>query len=127
LAREFIESLIKQNFVKPCAFYMKTRHCGKMRSPPAVPKQKSSVLRNRIVAFGKTLRNLKLIATDLPGLTLHDERHFEALWRRADQIAGCQYHLNPLELFVFGGSILLHDAGLTLGAYSGGLQALTQT
>jgi hypothetical protein len=98
-----------------------------MRSPPAVPKQKSSVLRNRIVAFGKTLRNLKLIATDLPGLTLHDERHFEALWRRADQIAGCQYHLNPLELFVFGGSILLHDAGLTLGAYSGGLQALTQT
>ena len=28
------------------------------------------------------------IQKDLPGLTLHDEAHFEALWERAAQIAG---------------------------------------
>jgi hypothetical protein len=69
----------------------------------------------------------KLIAADLPGLTLHDSQHFDALWRRADQIAGPNYQLNPLELFVLGGSILLHDAGLTLAAYAGGLSQLKRT
>lgn len=69
----------------------------------------------------------KLISSDLPGLTLHDEKHFEALWKRADQIAGDDYLLNPIELFVFGGGILLHDAGLTLAAYKGGLAQLQET
>jgi hypothetical protein len=75
----------------------------------------------------RTCEMAKLIASDLPGLTLHDERHFEALWQRADQIAGAGYFLNPIELFAFGGGILLHDAGLTLAAYPGGLDELRQT
>jgi hypothetical protein len=75
----------------------------------------------------RTCELAKFIASDLPGLTLHDERHFEALWQRADQIAGAGYFLNPIELFAFGGGILLHDAGLTLAAYPGGLVELRQT
>jgi hypothetical protein len=64
------------------------------------------------------------IAVDLPGLTLHDQEHFLALWSRADQIAGSDYALNPMELFLFGGAILLHDAGHTLSAYPRGLSDL---
>lgn len=61
------------------------------------------------------------IAADLPGLTLHDESHFSALWERADQIAGDGLVLTPLEAFVFGGAILLHDAANTVSAFPGGL------
>src|SRR4051794_33564960 len=60
------------------------------------------------------------IQKDVPGLTLHDETHFEALWRVADQIAGADYRLSPLETFVFGGAILLHDAANTVAAFPGG-------
>lgn len=67
------------------------------------------------------------IQRDLPQLTLHDETHFEALWRRADQIAGDNYYLTPLEVFVLGGAILLHDAANSLAAYPGGLAEIQST
>lgn len=57
------------------------------------------------------------IQRDLPQLTLHDDRHFEALWARADQLAGPNFELTPLEVFVFGGAILLHDAANSLAAF----------
>lgn len=60
------------------------------------------------------------IGADLPGLTLHDEHHFNALWDRADQIAGPELALTPIEVFVLGGAILLHDAANTVAAYDGG-------
>ncbi len=67
------------------------------------------------------------IANDLPGLTLHDERHLAALWDRASQLTGPKYRINPLEAFVFGGAVLLHDAGHAFVAYEGGLTKLKQT
>src|SRR5690349_2129780 len=67
------------------------------------------------------------IAKDLPSLTLHDERHFEALWQRADLIAGPNYHINPLEAFVLGGAILLHDAGHAVIAYEGGFPEIQRS
>jgi Histidine kinase-, DNA gyrase B-, and HSP90-like ATPase len=67
------------------------------------------------------------IQRDLPQLTLHDEAHFEALWERADQIAGENYQLTPLEVFVFGGAILLHDAANCLAAYPGRLAEVQAT
>jgi hypothetical protein len=67
------------------------------------------------------------ISTDLPGLTLHDEAHLIALWDRASQLTGQDYDINPLEAFVFGGAILLHDAGHAVAAYEGGLSELKQT
>ena len=63
----------------------------------------------------------RTIQTDLPTLTLHDERHFEALWRRASLLVGRVHKLNPLETFVLGGAILLHDIGHALATYPGRL------
>lgn len=67
------------------------------------------------------------IANDLKGLTLHDERHFVALWERGSLIAGAKYPLNPLETFIFGAAILLHDAAHTLKAYKNGVQDVMAT
>lgn len=67
------------------------------------------------------------IQRDLPNLTLHDESHFEALWGRADQIAGPSYALTPLEVFVLGGAILLHDAANSVAAFPGGLREIHGT
>ena len=67
------------------------------------------------------------IAGSLPGLTIHDISHLDALWDVAGTIAGPDYPLNPLEAYVFGASVLLHDAGLCFQAYSGGQDALRDT
>ncbi len=67
------------------------------------------------------------ISADFPGLTLHDKAHLSALWDRASQLCGDNYHLNPLEAFVFGGAVLLHDAGHAVAAYKGGLTQLKGT
>lgn len=67
------------------------------------------------------------IQRDVPNLTLHDEAHFDALWSRVDQIAGPDLVLTPLEIFVLGGAILLHDNANSLAAFEGGLEALRNT
>lgn len=59
------------------------------------------------------------IAKALPALTIHDGTHLDALWETADLIAGPSYPINPLEGFVLGGAILLHDAALCFEAYEG--------
>src|SRR5258708_30827750 len=48
------------------------------------------------------------------GLTVHDVSHLDALWEIADLTAGEDYELNPAEAFVFGASVLLHDAGMSV-------------
>jgi hypothetical protein len=65
------------------------------------------------------------IPADCKGLTVHDETHLDALWEMADLIAGPDYPLTPVEAFVFGAGVLLHDAALTVAAYPGGLDELT--
>lgn len=67
------------------------------------------------------------IQRDVPNLTLHDEAHFDALWSAADQIAGPELMLTPLEIFVLGGAILLHDNANSLAAFPGGLEELRRT
>lgn len=67
------------------------------------------------------------IASALPGLTIHDISHLDALWDVAHIIAGEDFPLNPLEAYVFGCAVLLHDAGLCFEAYSGGQAAIRQT
>ncbi|WP_370675222.1 ATP-binding protein [Pleomorphomonas sp. PLEO] len=64
------------------------------------------------------------IARTLPSLTLHDEKHFFSLWQRADVIAGPNYLITPLEAFVFGSAILLHDAANSVAAFPGGLSEI---
>ncbi|MGQ0701023.1 MAG: HD domain-containing protein [Panacagrimonas sp.] len=60
------------------------------------------------------------IHVQLPGLTAHDLTHLDALWETADLVVGPGYPLNPLEAFVLGGAILLHDSALCFEAYEGG-------
>ncbi|EGW21506.1 HD domain-containing protein [Methylobacter tundripaludum] len=66
------------------------------------------------------------ISSDLPELTIHDISHLDALWGVADLIAGDDYPLNPLEAFVFGGAVLLHDAALCFEAYENGLKGIRE-
>ena len=60
-------------------------------------------------------------------LTIHDISHPDALWEVASTVAGRDFPLNPLEAYVFGAAVLLHDAGLCFEAYSGGRDALRDT
>jgi hypothetical protein len=64
------------------------------------------------------------IHRDLPDFTVHDITHLDALWEMADLIAGPDYPLNPLEAFALGAVFLLHDLGLGLAAWPGGLDEL---
>jgi hypothetical protein len=88
--------------------------------------------RNRLrsaydIFWDRGIQLAQRISTDLPGLTLHDEAHLSALWDRAGQLIGSDYPINPLEAFIFGGAILLHDAGHAFAAYLGGTAELKQT
>ena len=67
------------------------------------------------------------IRSELPGLTVHDITHLDALWRVADQIAGPKYALTPAEAFVLGGAILLHDSAHAIAAFPGGKAEIKQT
>ena len=67
------------------------------------------------------------IPSALSGLTVHDVSHLDALWDVAEAIAGDEFPLNPVEAYVFGCAILLHDAGLCFEAFSGGLPAVRKT
>ena len=58
---------------------------------------------------------------------MHDIDHIDALWEMAEIIAGASYSLNPAEAFVLGGSLLLHDAGMTVAAYPKGDETLRET
>lgn len=69
----------------------------------------------------------KKIGSDAPGLTLHDEHHFLALWSAADLLLPPSVKLTPVETFIFGIAILIHDAAHTTIAFEGGLQTIIKT
>jgi hypothetical protein len=64
------------------------------------------------------------IKRDLPDFTDHDIGHLDALWGTADLVAGQDYPITPIEAFVLGSAFLIHDLGLGLAAYPGGLEEL---
>lgn len=67
------------------------------------------------------------IAVDLPGMTVHDISHLDALWDTASSVAEGAVSVNPAEAFVLGASILMHDAAMSLAAYPGGLAEVMTT
>ena len=67
------------------------------------------------------------ISRDLPDFTVHDLTHLDALWELASLIAGPDVVLTPLEAFVLGGAMLLHDLGMSVAAYAGGIEELRAT
>ena len=67
------------------------------------------------------------IAASLPSLTMHDLSHLDGLWTVAGTIGGENLVLNPLEGYLFGTAVLLHDVALCFEAYSGGQQGVRET
>jgi hypothetical protein len=67
------------------------------------------------------------IAVDMPGMTVHDITHLDALWETASLVAEGAVTVNPPEAFVLGASILLHDSAMSLAAYPSGLDDLEKT
>jgi hypothetical protein len=67
------------------------------------------------------------IPKDIPGLTVHDITHLDALWETASLAAGNRYPLNPAEAYVLGAAILLHDAGMSLASYARGIEDIKAT
>ena len=95
--------------------------------PDAVEKAKDK-LRVALTEFRSRVETLVArISSAFPQLTVHDVTHLDALWETADLIAGEGYPLNPMEAFVFGGAILLHDAAHCFEAYAGGRDEVRQT
>jgi hypothetical protein len=85
--------------------------------------------RNRLrVCFeafrGKIEQFIQVIPAEIPGLTVHDITHLDAMWEMADILLGEDYELNPAEAFVLGGAILLHDSAMTICAYDGGVEEI---
>lgn len=67
------------------------------------------------------------IASDMPGMTVHDLTHLDALWETASIVTEGAITLSPPEGFVFGASVLLHDAAMTIAAYPNGLADIEST
>lgn len=67
------------------------------------------------------------ISASLPGLTQHEISHLDGLWDTASLLIGEAYEINPLEGFVLGASILLHDSALSYEAYENGITGLRAT
>ncbi len=67
------------------------------------------------------------ISRDIPGLTVHDISHLDALWDTASLVSKGSITLSPPEGFVFGASVLLHDSALTVAAYPGGIDEIKRT
>ena len=84
-------------------------------------------LRSSFLSFRSRASFLALeIEKDLPGLTVHDISHLDALWEVASQITGSYFPLTPAEGYVLGGSILLHDLAMSVAATPGGIDAITR-
>lgn len=91
-------------------------------------KEKREQLRSVLQKFRDHIATLTTrIAAEFPELTIHDVTHLDALWETADLIAGADYPLNPMEAFVLGGAILLHDAAHCFEAFEGGIQTVRNT
>jgi hypothetical protein len=99
---------------------------------PEVDGERAAEARERLRSSYLALRDgvkqlVSRIAADIPGLTVHDISHLDALWDMASLIAGPGYALTPAEGYVLGGGMLLHDAAMTLAAFPGGLRDLKCT
>jgi hypothetical protein len=78
-----------------------------------------------LVKFRRNISHLvSQISKTLPDLTIHDISHLDALWENVSLIIGHEYPVNPLEAFIFGGAVLLHDSALSFEAYKDGINGV---
>jgi hypothetical protein len=81
-----------------------------------------------------TRNKIKEVSSRIPyyqgSLTVHDLNHVDALWEMVDLLLYddekqfSELNLNPLELYILGTAILVHDVGLSAVALAGGLDEL---
>ncbi|MFI5935945.1 hypothetical protein [Actinoplanes sp. NPDC051494] len=84
-----------------------------------------AALRHAYLQFRETVEPLAgEISQSMPMFTDHSINHIDALWDVASIICGDDVELNPAESFVLGGSFLMHDIGMGLVAYPGGIDEL---
>jgi hypothetical protein len=95
---------------------------------PDVTTTEQEFFRNSFLAMREKVGMLvSRITADMPGLTIHDLSHLDALWEMASLVSEGAVSVNPAEAFVFGASVLLHDAGMCLAAFPNGLSEIKQT
>ena len=79
-------------------------------------------------SFVKTREKVSQLANEihriLPEYTVHDITHIDALWEMADIILPEDFELNPMEGYVLGIAFLIHDLGMALAAYAGGIEEI---
>ncbi len=91
----------------------------------AETKDERDFFRQHLLAMRKRVEPIVArVLRDMPGYTVHDITHLDALWETASLVADNSLRLSPPEAFVFGAAILLHDASMTLAAYPGGIESL---
>ncbi|MBT1678685.1 HD domain-containing protein [Curtobacterium aurantiacum] len=88
--------------------------------------------RARLEAEYRAIRDRAAILADqipqeMREYTVHDVTHSDALWELADVIGGPSIELTPTEAYVLGGAMAVHDLGMGLAAWSGGLAELQST
>lgn len=86
---------------------------GKLRSAYSLFRERAAMLAAEI-------------PLDLREFTAHDITHSDALWELADCISGKEITLTPTEAFVLGGAFLIHDLGMALASFQGGMADLMQ-
>lgn len=96
---------------------------NELQFPVETEELRTAFLKFRI----NTSHLVSRISLILPGLTQHDISHLDALWDVASLIVGDDFPINPLEAFILGGAILIHDSALCFEAYSEGQEGIRQT
>lgn len=92
------------------------------------PTEEQNYFRTQYLSIrDRSAQLVSRIGVDIPGLTVHDMSHLDALWDTASAVAEGAVNVNPAEAFVLGSSILLHDAAMSLAAYPGGLSDIKKT
>lgn len=80
------------------------------------------------VEFENFREKAKLLAAEidrvLPEFTVHDISHIDALWETSELVVKDNIELNPAEVFVLGGSFLIHDLGMGLASFPKGVEEL---
>jgi histidine kinase/DNA gyrase B/HSP90-like ATPase len=90
--------------------------------PHGVPRQ---MLRLAYLQFRAAVESLTTeIAHSLPMFSDHTLDHIDALWDIASLVCGDNFPLNAAEAFVLGGAFILHDIGMGLASYRGGMAAI---
>ena len=109
--------------------YQRTHLWLSTLAPQQTDDRNTNEARERLrYAYEQFRKKAELLANEihtiLPDYTVHDVTHSDTLWDIASLLAGTNVILTPTEAFVLGGSFLMHDIGMGLAAYPGGIDEL---